>query len=244
MILIILPLLLLSCSGKELVREEAYDARAALQEVADLMDDGFYEESRKILFEVKNRDLTKRFAPIAQLKIAESFLLEEMPELAINAYRSFIQLYPHHTQTPYAQYQIALIYYDQIKSPDKGAGGARKALVEFQTLLRDYPRNPYRESVKLKISKCRDFIAEYEFLVGKFYYKKDSYSAAVSRFESLRENFPDFKKSPELLYLTGIAYMELNDKERSLKYLTELTTRFPSSKYSKKASKAMASLER
>ena len=33
----------------------------------------------------------------------------------------------------------------------------------------------------------------HEFLVGTFYYKKDSYSAAIKRFQGARK-FPEFKK--------------------------------------------------
>ncbi len=236
-------LLLVSCSGKKPVRQDVFDPKAVLQQAGKFIEMDEYDEARKLLFEVKNRDLSKKYAPLAQLKIAESFVTEGQPERAVEEYRRFLQLYPDHPQAPYAQYQIALVYFKQIEGPEKGAGGARKALEEFQKLLRLYPRNPYREAVELKIRKCRNLIAEYEFLVGEFYYKKGSYNAAIGRFLGLLKEFPDYKKTPEVLYLTGISYKELNRTEESLRYLKELQKRFPESGFSKKAANVIAKIK-
>ncbi|VAX28073.1 hypothetical protein MNBD_NITROSPIRAE03-1027 [hydrothermal vent metagenome] len=233
-------LLLVSCSGKKVVRQKVFDPKAVLEQASKLIKKDEYEEARKLLFEVKNRDLSKKYAPLAQLKIAESFITEGQPERAVEEYRRFLQLYPDHSQAPYAQYQIALMHFKRIEGPERGAGGARKALEEFQKLLRLYPRNPYREAVELKIRKCRDLIAEYEFLVGKFYYKKEAYNAAIGRFLGLLKEFPDYKKTPEVLYLTGISYKELNRTDESLQYLNKLRKRFPDSEFTKKAEKVMA----
>ena len=154
-----------------------------------------------------------------------------------------MRLYPDHPRASYAQYQIAMIYFNQIEGAEKGAGGARKALEEFEKLLRIYPRNPYREVVELRIRKCRNLIAEYEHLVGKFYYKKGSYHAAIGRFLGLIRDFPDYKKIPEALYLTGLSYMKLNKTDEALRYLNELKNRFPQNEFSKKAEGVIASLK-
>ncbi|NOZ25182.1 MAG: outer membrane protein assembly factor BamD [Nitrospirae bacterium] len=235
-----LSFLLLSCAAEKSVKHETFDPKAMLRQASSFIDVDEYEEARKLLFEVKNRDLSKKYAPLAQLKIAESYVKEGQPELAVEEYRRFLQIYPDHPRAPYAQYQIALVYFRQIEGPERGAGGARKALEEFQKLLRLYPRNPYREAVELKIRKCRNLIAEYEFRVGTFYYKKGAYSAAVGRFIGLLKEFPDYRKAPEVLYLTGIAYRKLNRPEESIEYLGELMRRFPDSEFAEKAKKIMA----
>jgi len=234
--------LLVSCAAEKSVRQEAFDPKAELQQASKLIEADEYEKARQLLFEVKNRDLSKKYAPLAQLKIAESYVKEGQPELAVEEYRKFLQIYPDHPRAPYAQYQIALVHFNQIEGPERGAGGARKALEEFQKLLRLYPRNPYREAVELKIKKCRELIAEYEFLVGRFYYEKGAYNAAVGRFLGLLREFPEYKKIPEVLYLTGISYREMKRTGESLKYLDELRRRFPDSEFAEKAKKVMAAI--
>ncbi len=243
LIITVVLLSMVSCSGGKSVRQEVFDPKALLLKAGSLIEKDEYEEARKILFEVKNRDLTHRYAPLAQLKIAESFAAEGRPDRAVEEYRRFLQLYPEHPRAPYAQYQVALVYYGQIEGPERGAGGARKALEEFRKLQRLYPRNPYREAVELKIRKCRNLIAEYEFLVGRFYYRKGSYAAAIGRFLGLLRDFPAYRRIPEALYLTGLSYKGLGQMEEAVKYLEGLTRRFPDSEFAKRAEEVLSGLE-
>ena len=133
---------------------------------------------------------------MAQLRIADSYTKEAEPDRAVEEYRKFLDIYPEHKYASYAQFQIAMIYFNQIEGPDRGYGGASKALEEFERLKRMFPRNPYRDIIAIRIEKCKNIIAEHEFLVGTFYYKKDSYSAAIKRFQGVLQKFPEFKKRP------------------------------------------------
>ena len=219
--------MLLACSTNKQVRPEHFNAKEYLQRASKLIEEDDFEEARRLLFEVKNRDITREYAPIAQLKLAESYVKEENYDTAVEEYRRFLRLYPEHTQAPYAQYQIAMIYYKQIEGPDKGAGGARRALREFKRLLELYPRNPYREAAELRIKKCQNLIADYEYLVGLFYFKKGSYQAAVRRFEGLLRDFPQYKRIPEVLYRTAKSYEELGNNAKARELVKRLLDKFP-----------------
>ncbi len=244
LLLLFISIVIVSCSGKKEIQHDVYDPKAYLLKAEQLIEDEEYEEARKLLLEVKNRDYSQKYAPIAQLKIAESLARNDQFDEAIEEYRRFLRLYPDHTQAPYAQYQIALIYYKQIEGPDKGAGGARRALKEFQKLLRDYPRNPYREAAELRIKKCKNLIAEYELMVAKYYYDKGSYYAAIGRLSDLLREFPDYKRAPEVLYMTALAYKKLNKSDDAERYLQDIISRYPDSEYSKKAKETLASLKK
>ncbi len=238
MTLILISLFILfapACSSKKELRPARFDPKEYLKRANKLIEDEDYDEARRLLLEVKNRDLTHRYAPIAQLKIAETYEKDEDYETAVSEYQRFLRLYPDHTEAPYAQYKIAMIYFKQIEGPDKGAGGARKAMEEFQKLLRLYPRNPYREAAQLRIKKCKNLMAEYEFLVGKFYYKKDSYRAALGRFKELLKSFPEYKHIDQVLYLTASSYYEMGKKQKARQYAQELIKRFPKTEWAEKA---------
>jgi outer membrane protein assembly factor BamD len=225
---VLLVFLLMSCSSnKEVKPESEFDPEKSLARATDLIDKKEYEEARKILLEVKNRDLTKKYAPLAHLKIADSYAKEEETELAAGEYRKFIEMYPDHKYACYAQYQIAMTYFAQIESPEKGYGAASKALEEFMKLKQLFPRNPYREIIELRIEKCRNTIADYEFLVGEFYFNKGSYNAAVGRFEDLLKRFPGYRKEPLVLYHTALSYKRLADKNKAQEYIARLAEKFP-----------------
>jgi outer membrane protein assembly factor BamD len=235
---------LLACSGKAVVKApEDFDAERYFTKANKLIDEQNYTEARKLLLEVKNRDLSKKVAPLAQLRIADSYVKEGEPELAVAEYRKFLEIYPDHRHAAYAQYQIAMTYFNEIESPERGYGGAEKALTEFEKLKKDFPRNPYRDVIDLRIEKCRNTMADYQLLVGEYYMKKESYTAAIGRFEGLLKKFPDYKKTENVLLNLGIAYKKSGKKEKSEEYFKQLFEKYPNSPLAKDAKKELSSLK-
>lgn len=244
-VFIILSFFLISCSGKSTVKPpEKFDPEKSFETANELIEKKEYDKARTMLLEVKNRDFTKKIAPLAQLKIADSYLKEEEYELAISEYKKFLESYPDNQYAPYAQYQIAMTYFNQIEGPERGYSGAAKALEEFEKLRKMYPRNPYKDEIKIRIEKCRNTIAEYEQLVGEFYYKKGSYKAAIGRFEALLQKYPDYKKEAEVLYYTGLSYKHIGQKDKATEYLNILIKKYPKNELTEKAKKELADLKR
>jgi outer membrane protein assembly factor BamD len=237
-------LLLFACSQSAVkpVSNEEFNAERSFEKANKLIDKKDYEEARALLLEIKNRDLTKKYAPLAQLRIADAYVKEGEPELAVAEYRRFLEIYPDHQHASYAQYQVAMVYFGQIESPERGYGGAAKALAEFEKLKRDFPRNPYKDLIDIRIEKCRTVMGDYEYLVGDFYLKKQSYGAAIDRFETLMKKFPDYKKEDNVLLKLGIAYKGIGQKEKAESFLNRLLEKYPNSPLSKEAIKELASL--
>jgi outer membrane protein assembly factor BamD len=240
-----LILFVYSCSGKpDTVKPaETFEPEKAFKKANDLLEKKDYEEARSAFLEIKNRDTSRKFAPLAQLKIAESYVKENEQELAITEFRQFLEVYPDHKYAVYAQYQIASIYFDQIESPERGYSGAARALEEFERLKKMYPRNPYREVIDIKIQKCRDIISNYRFLVGEFYYKKGSYNAAINRFEEVLRTYPEYQKEAEALFYIGMSYKNLGRKDKALEYFNRLVEKYPNNKFSVDAKKELAKIK-
>lgn len=237
--------LLVSCSGKKHVKPtDAFDPEKAFAKANEQMDKKGYEEARATLLEIKNRDLTKKYAPLAQLRIADSYVKEEEFDLAVDEYRRFLEIYPEHRYASYAQYQIAMTYFSQIESPERGYGAAAKALEEFERLKRMFPRNPYKDIIEIRIEKSRNTIADYEFLVGKFYYKKGSYNATLNRFHGLLKEFPEYKKEADVLYHIAMSYKKLGEKEKAKEYFTRLIEKYPDNKLVIEAKKELSSAKK
>ncbi len=235
LIIVFIFSMLSSCGGKAPVKKEPFDPVVYLKKADELITKKEYEEARKVLLEIKNRENAKEYAPLAQLKIADSYLKEDETELAIIEYRRFLELYPESTYAPYAQYSIGMAYFRQIEGAERGAGTAQKALEEFLKLEKMYPRHPYAEILPLRIQKCRNIIAEGELIIGKFYYKKGSYKAAIGRFEEIVKNYPDFKGLDETFYLLADSYKRLNMLDNAKQYINLLREKFPDSQFAKKA---------
>jgi outer membrane protein assembly factor BamD len=235
-----LSVLLTYGCGKDVKPETSYDAEKYLAKSDELVGAKDYKEARKVLLEVKNRDTQKKYGPIAHLKIADSYVKEGEPDLAIAEYRKFIDLYPDSQYASYAQYQIAMTYFAQIESADRGTGIARFALEEFNRLKKLYPRNPYRDIVEVRIEKARNILAEGDYIIAEFYYKKESYQSAVGRLEAMLTNYPDYKKEDEALLLLGKSYRELRIKDKAKDVFERLITKYPTSKAAKEAKKLLS----
>lgn len=228
------------CGGsKPVKKDEAFNPERYFSDAEKKISEKYYDEARAVLTEVKNRDTTKKYAPLAQLKIADSYTKEGNPDIAIEEYRRFIDQYPDNQYASYAQYQIAMAYFSQIESPDRGAGVAQKALREFLILKQKYPRNPYREIVDIRIDRTRNTIAEGEFMIGHYYFKKEAYSAAIGRLQNLLQIFPDFKRADEAMFLMAESYSGLKNKEMARQMYAELVRKYPESKFVKEAKKRL-----
>ncbi|MCE5312830.1 MAG: outer membrane protein assembly factor BamD [Nitrospiraceae bacterium] len=228
------------CGGTNPVKkDEAFNPEKSFAAADKKINDKYFDEARTILTEVKNRDTTKKYAPSAQLKIADSYTKEGNPDIAIEEYRRFIEQYPDSQYASYAQYQVAMAYFSQIESPDRGAGVAQKALREFYLLKQRYPRNPYREIVDIRIDRCKNTIAEGEFMIGQFYYKKEAYSSAIGRLQNLLQVFPQYKRADEAMFIIAESYRELKQKDKAKEVYAELVRKYPESKFVKEAKKKL-----
>lgn len=243
--LIIIISVLVSCSGKKEIRtDEVFDPGKSFSKAVELIDKKEYEDARRLLLEIRNRDATKKYAPYAQLKIADSYLKEEEYDLAVNEFKKFLEMYPDHKDASYAQFQIASAYFVQIEGYERGYGAAAKALQEFEKLKQMFPRNPYREVIDLRIQRCKDIIADYEFSVGEFYFKKGSYEAALGRFTQVLSKFPDYTKGPLVLFNIAMCHKKLGDKAKATEYLERLIKKYPDDRLVKEAKKEFASLSK
>lgn len=239
LLLFTLILILIACSkGKALKPEQGqFDSEKAFAKANSLLEKKDFEKARELFLEIKSRDETGRYAPMAQLRYADSYFNEKEMQPAIEQYRKFLESNPENKYSPYAQYQIGMAYFSQIADVERGSLSAKKALKEFEELKRLYPRNPYKSSVEMKIARCRELMAGYEFMVGEFYFKKEAWAGAIARLEGILKDFPDFRKEPEVLYMAALSYNSLGEKEKARQYMDLLASKYPDSSYFKEASK-------
>lgn len=240
-VLAVFALALPACSKTQDIGPDLknFNVEKSFDQANKYIDDKQFDKARQILLEVKGMDKSGRFAPLAQLRIADSYFKDDDMDNAVDQYHKFLEMYPDHKYAPYAQYQIGMVYYSQIVGTDRGYGAAHKALAEFEALKATYPRNPYKENVDIKIAKCKDIIAGYELMVGKFYFDKKAYQGAIGRFETVLDQFPGYRNEPQVLYMMTASLNATGNKAKAEQYARELSSKYPDSQYVKKAAKAL-----
>lgn len=132
-----------------------------------------------------------KFAILGELKIADAHYQLRQYDEAIIAYQEFENLHPLNEAIPYVIYQIGRCYYDQISTVDRDQTAARKALETFDRLQKQFPDHSYAKRAEEHIHTCIKKLAGHEFYVGRFYFKKKHYEAALKRFKSVIHDYPD-----------------------------------------------------
>ncbi|WP_442953694.1 outer membrane protein assembly factor BamD [Paracoccus sediminilitoris] len=130
-------------------------------------------------------------------------------EEARGAAQRFLDTYPGDEDASYAQYLLALSYYDQIDDVGRDQGLTFQALQGLRTVIEQYPDSEYARSAILKFDLAFDHLAAKEMEIGRYYLKRGHYAAAVNRFRVVVEEFQTTTQTPEALLRLVEAYIAL-----------------------------------
>jgi len=174
----------------ELARNEAADAAEFFQEVERL-----YPYS----------DWAKR----AVIMQAYSYHQDRDYENSRAAAQRYIDFYPADEDAAYAQYLLALSYYDQIEDVGRDQGLTFLALQELRTVIELYPDSDWARSAILKFDLAFDHLASKEMEIGRYYLKRERYTAAINRFRVVVEDFQTTTHTAEALHRLVESYLSL-----------------------------------
>ena len=125
------------------------------------------------------------------------------------AAQRFIDFYPTDEDAAYAQYLLALSYYDQIDEVGRDQGLTFQALQSLRAVIERYPDSEYASSAILKFDLAFDHLASKEMEIGRYYLRRDHFSAAINRFRVVVEDFQTTTHTAEALHRLVEAYLSL-----------------------------------
>ncbi|MEO9822654.1 MAG: outer membrane protein assembly factor BamD [Paracoccaceae bacterium] len=126
-----------------------------------------------------------------------------------SAAQRFIDFYPEDDDAAYAQYLLALSYYDQIDEVGRDQGLTFQALQSLREVIERYPDSEFSKSAVLKFDLAFDHLAGKEMEIGRYYLKRDNFSAAINRFRVVVEDFQTTSHTAEALHRLVEAYLSL-----------------------------------
>lgn len=228
----------LACAGG--IKEDPImrlSAEEALDQGKQLMEAKKYRQASDYLshaFEVAPNSAVGREA---LLLVADAFYLAGGSTNYIKAeakYRDFLNRFPTSERADYVQVQIANCLAEQMRRPDRDQSATIKALEAFELMIQLYPTSDYAADADQRIVEIRQNLAEHEYLVGKYNYRRRLYPAAVSRLSDLLEDYPSYQGSDKALYFLGRAYLKTGQTEKAAASFARLRDEYPDSKYVKK----------
>lgn len=132
-----------------------------------------------------------------------------------SAAQRFIDFYPEDDDAAYAQYLLALSYYDQIDEVGRDQGLTFQALQSLREVIERYPDSEYARSSILKFDLAFDHLAAKEMEIGRYYLRRDHFTAAINRFRVVVEDFQTTTHTPEALHRLVEAYLSLGLTEEA-----------------------------
>lgn len=181
----------------------------------------------------------------AKLGIGDSYLGEDTAEslvLADNEYREFLTFYPTNPRADYAQFQLAMSYFEQMRAPDRDQTATRDARQELQIFLDRFPNSPLVPEARQKWREVRDRLSDHNFLVGRTYFRMGALAGSLSRFQEILTEDPEYTRRDAVYYHLAELYRRADKPDEAIPYYQRVLDEFVVSEYLEDAKERLAEL--
>jgi outer membrane protein assembly factor BamD len=174
-----------------------------------LLEEGRPREAGEQFSEVERLYPYSEWAKRAMLMSAFAYHEGALYEESRAAAERYLEFFPADVDAPYAQFLIALSYYDQIVDIGRDQENTFEALQEMRDIIERYPDSQYAKSAQMKFELALDHLAGKEMEIGRYYLKRGHYMAAINRFRTVLEQYQTTAHTPEALHRLVEAYLSL-----------------------------------
>jgi outer membrane protein assembly factor BamD len=234
------------CASKKkaLQSTEVLTAEAVLAQVEDKMARHQLRKAKLLLQKVQFTQAERpTYEPLVRLALADStyYLGDDLSLIeARSKYLDFVTLYADHPKAPYAQFQAGMCSVKQIYSASRDQAQTQVAIDDFKEIDKRWPTSAFARAARQFIGKGQDGLAEHEFIIGSFYWKKKSYMAAADRFSKLLEKFPAYRQKDKVYYWLGRTLMDARSPDEARVWLDQVLNEYPRGKFAKGAKALLA----
>src|SRR5437763_1787647 len=175
----------------------------------DAMKKGKYDVAGITLQTLINTYPDSEFIARAKLAVGDSWYAEGTTasyQQAEVEYKDFITFFPQLPEAAEAQLKIANMHYKQMEKPDRDYTHAMRAEDEYRQLMQQFPDSKLVAEAKQRLREVQEVLAERQYRIGRFYFLRESYPAAVARLKTLADSYPLYSQSDEVLMMLGRSY--------------------------------------
>ena len=185
----------------------------------DAMKHNRFDVARMTLQTLINTYPDSEFVARAKLAVADSWYAEGGTTALQQAeiqYKDFRTFFPNMPEAAEAQLKVANIHYQEMEKPDRDYTHAMRAEEEYRALIMEYPDSKLVPQAKQRLREVQEVLGEREFEIGRFYYLRMAYPAAIARLKTLVDRYPLYSGADEALYLLGQSYeAEINSVRKN-----------------------------
>jgi outer membrane protein assembly factor BamD len=240
---IFLILFNLSCS-KEISKNSTLTEKSIELQVAETYKEAKRElETGDVLYAAKKFNEIEILFPQSEwaskstLMAAYAYYSQDYIFDAIEELKIFIRKYPNHENIAYAEYLMAMCYYEKIVDEKKDLSSLINSKKYFESVINNYPNTDYALDSKFKLNLINDVLASKEIYLGRYYLDKKKWIAAINRFRAVIDNYETTIYTEEALYRLVEVYYILGLEKEAKKYAVLLGYNYQSSEWYEKSYK-------
>ena len=230
-------LVLSSCSKdegrKSVIKEKSLDLQVleAYQEAIKYLEEGDALYAASKFNEAELLFPQSIWAPKSALMAAYAYYSQDYLKDAIAELDRFLKVYPKNNNLDYVYYLMGISYYEQIVDEKKDLQSIIKAKQYFEIVIKDYPKTSYALDSEFKIDLINDLLAAKEMYIGRYYFERKKWIAAINRFKTVVENYETTIYTEEALHrLVEVHYM-IGLKDEAKKFANLLGYNYQSSEW-------------
>nr|WP_245218495.1 outer membrane protein assembly factor BamD [Rubellimicrobium aerolatum] len=174
-----------------------------------LLEQGQEEDAAFYFSEVERLYPYSDWAKRGLIMAAFAYHRDRQYEDARAAAQRYLDFFPADEDAAYAQYLLALSFYDQIDDVGRDQGLTFQALQALRTVIEVYPDSPYAADAVAKFDLAFDHLAAKEMEIGRYYLSRGHYTAALNRFRIVVEDYQVTRHTPEALHRLVEGYLSL-----------------------------------
>ena len=175
----------------------------------DAMKHNKYDVARLSLQTLINTYPDSEYIARAKLAIGDSWYQEGGSAAMAQAeseYKDFITFFPNMPEAAEAQLKIANIHYKEMEKADRDPTHAKRAEEEYRQLILQFPDSSLVPQAKQRLLEVQEVLAQREYMIGHFYFLRESYPAAIARLQSVADTYPLYSGADQALFELGNAY--------------------------------------
>ena len=168
-----------------------------------------WSEAREYFVQIRDNYPQSELRADARLGVADTYLGQGTPDayvLAVVEYGDFLSLYPTHPRAPDAQYHLGMVFFEQMRGPERDQSETLEAIREFELLIERYPESDLVGEGRANLREARDRLSDSNFEVGRYYYRQKWYPGAIDRFRTVLSDDPGYSQREALYFFLGDSY--------------------------------------
>ena len=208
-IVVVSVLVLIGCGGPEEIPVESRSAQDLYVTAEAELDRGNALRAAELFDEVERLYPFSEWAKRSVIMGAFAYYEANLFDRSRASAERYLDFYPADEDAAYAQYLVALSYYDQIVDVARDQSLTFEALQALRETIERYPDSQYTKSAELKFDLALDHLAGKEMEIGRYYLKRGHYPAAINRFRVVVQEFQTSQHTPEALHRLVESYLSL-----------------------------------